>query len=159
MEQIVLNEERDTGPLLHRFVTTCSSLTGTTSASHSIIKMRYCSVMSNILGSKGRDDLFEASLQHGAVQEIVDLCQTKADPLLQMNALDLLGGLAHTATGYKYLVDNNILTWLLDLSQPGDLGKTNTALLGPVALDTLATIFNSALACGIHSQETFGEKS
>lgn len=158
VELIVLNSERGAGSLLHKFVTTCSSLASKAGVCASTMKMRYCGVMSNILGSKGRDDLFEASLQHGAVQEIVNLCQFKADPLLQMNALNLLVAFAQTATGYKYLLDNDILTWLLDVSQPGDSGSADSMLLGPVALDTLAAIFNRAMACGVYSQDASSEK-
>ena len=118
VEEIVLSSERDAGALLDEFVKTCTALASEAGVSGSILKMRYCGVMSHILGSKGRDDLFEASLEHGAVREIVDLCQSKADPLLQMNALVLLVAFAQTAAGYKYLLDNGVLTWLLDVSQP-----------------------------------------
>ena len=155
VEEIVLSSERDAGALLDEFVKTCTALASEAGVSGSILKMRYCGVMSHILGSKGRDDLFNASLEHGAVREIVDLCQSKADPLLQMNALVLLVAFAQTAAGYKYLLDNGVLTWLLDVSQPDDSGSTDYMLVGPVALDTLAAIFNRAMACGVLSHDAF----
>lgn len=158
VERMVLDNEQDAGPLLHEFVTTCSNLASEAGVSSSIMKMRYCSIMSRILGT--RDELFRASLQHGAVLEILDLCKSKSDPLLQMNAFELLTEFAATTAGYNYMVENGIMSWLLDVSRPDDSGSMDFMLIGPAAVDCLAAIFNKATACGVLSHDSFNnEKS
>lgn len=138
-------DKEQTNMLLQEFhQVSTSALVG---ASSSIVRTRYCSAMARILGTKNRDDLFDASLASGAVKEILDLCEDTTDPLLQMNALELLAEFGGTMAGFKYVQERGTLLKLLRMAQPES--EDSDPLLGPEALSALSALFHRALSSSV----------
>jgi hypothetical protein len=155
--EAIVRESKDkdeTDGLMREFVdTSTASALNSSGVPDSVMSTRYCGVMARILGTKNRDDLFEASLAHGAVKQILGLCENSKDPLLQMNALELIEEFGGTSAGFNYLQDNGTLLWLLKIAQPDYEG--DDSMLGPLALTSLSAVLNRALSSSVLTREMF----
>lgn len=141
-------DKEETNALLREFhQVAASSIKNTLDASSSVLRTRYCSMIASILGTENRDDLFQACLASGAARQILDLCEDKSDPLLQMNALELLAEFGGTEAGFKYIQETGTLLKLLRMAQPES--EENDPLLGPEALAALSAVFHRALSCSV----------
>lgn len=136
-------DKEQTNMLLQEFHQVSASFMDNLDVSNSVIRTRYCSMMARLVGTKNRDDLFEASLASGAVNEILDLCEDTSDPLLQMNALELLAEFGGTVAGFRYVQERGTLLKLLRMAQPES--EESDPLLGPEALSALSALFHRAL--------------
>jgi hypothetical protein len=110
----------------------------------SVVYMRFVKLFCKLSGL-GEEE-FRYCEQVGIVQDVVSLCTTN-DILMQMNAIEMLVGLADTNRGLEYMCTNNVINWLVTTS----CGDSSTAsrpdpLISTEALRVLGSVFLKAAA-------------
>jgi hypothetical protein len=110
----------------------------------SIVYMRFVKLFCKLSGL-GEEE-FKYCEQVGVVQDVVSLCTTD-DILMQMNAIEMLAGLADTNRGLEYMCTNNIISWLVNTSCGDSTNATRPdPLISTEALRVLGSVFLKSAA-------------
>jgi hypothetical protein len=112
------------------------------------VYLRFANIWARILGKS--DILFNACVDCGAAGAIISLCQSSSDILAQIVSIELLTEFAKTSAGFLYLLNQDIIRWLVSLSSKE---SPYADLLGNQSVRQLGDCFAVASSKGLMTDE------
>jgi hypothetical protein len=112
------------------------------------VYLRFANIWARILGKN--DMLFNACVDCGAAGAIISLCQSSSDILAQIVSIELLTEFAKTSAGFLYLLNQDIIRWLVSLSTKE---SPYADLLGNQSVRQLGDCFATASSQGLMTDD------